>query len=219
MFFSDVINQQTSSSDTVSISIKPERGIYCSKQHCGVIDDSLVDSAASSENITFLITIKNNSAQPITIVHPFWTTAGNMNRGARYALDKRRGNLHDKSELVLDIVKPDGESIAIREYPAIRSFELNNYENDHYKSETVLNLGANDEVVFRLGCFFQTSMARWENKARVWEIFSKKGAYKVKVIFRNIHSTARVYYPFGAYEISNVWTGELISNEAVVEVR
>jgi hypothetical protein len=212
--FSGDINQQISSSDTVTISIKPVMRTYRSE-----IDDHLADHSNSSQNITFLITIKNNSAKPITIVHPYWSTVGNMVKGKPYTLENRREDSYGKSEIVLEITKPNGESIAIREFYLVNSFELNKYENGRYREEAVLQIGANEEVVFRKGWFFHSSMARWESEARAWEIFSKKGIYKVKIFFRNIYSTARINnYPSGTYEISNVWTGRVVSNEAVVDV-
>jgi len=51
------------------------------------------------------------------------------------------------------------------------------------------------------------------------KVFDSKGKYKVKILFRNLYSKARLYDGnTGKVKIFDVWTGEMESGEVYVEV-
>jgi len=157
--------------------------------------------------VAFSARIKNERLETITIAHPSTCSPPAIEAGdARHFADN-----HGKSELLLEITKPNGSKVALRD-GWMYGFDPNNVY--------MLTIPPDGTESFSLGWFFHNARGRWENDREAATVFLEKGTYKVRIIFRNACPKASVYNAdTNALESVNVWMGEMHSEEVVIEIR
>jgi hypothetical protein len=157
--------------------------------------------------VAFLATIRNERPETITIAHPSTCSPAEIKvGGTRYFKDN-----HGKSELLLEITKPNGRKVTLRD-GWMYGFDPNNVY--------LLTIPPGGTGNFSLGWFFQNARGRWENDGEAATVFLQKGTYKVRIIFRNVFPKASVYNTAANKpESVNVWMGEMQSEEVIIEIR
>lgn len=176
----------------ISITLIPNAGTYdLAKVPLGVVN--------------FTATIRNGSLKTITIAHPSICFPAEFNLGnARHFKDN-----HGKSEILLEITRPNGIKVTLRD-GWIHFFDPN--------SASLITIPPGGKGSFLVGWFFQNARGRWENDDEAWTVFLDKGTYQVRILFRNIFPKA-YNHAANEPEFVNVWTGEMQSEKAVVEIR
>ena len=117
---------------------------------------------------------------------------------------------HGKSEILLTIEKPDGRIVVLRDGPHF--FDPDNISH--------FNIGPGESKLFHVGWFFQNARGRWEDDVKAQSVFMEEGRYRVRLLYRNSFPSAFVYDTSTSKTmILDVWTGEIQSNEVIVEIR
>lgn len=171
-------------------------------------DSAVLDVAEVSRGaVAFIATITNGGSETVTVAHPLICLPEGFTEGDV----KRPEDSHGKSEILLTVVRPDGDRVTLRD-GWFGFFDPGNV--DH------LVIPPGESSAFRLGWFFPNARGRWEDDATAWTIFSEPGTYTARVIIRNEHPTAHVRdQTTHRVAVIDVWTGELQSNEASLEIR
>ncbi len=209
----DTLSGKRISQPSISISISPEKSNYRNKQYFKTIDDPTIDRSNSADNIRFLVTFKNNTSKPLTIAHPFWVRANILKEeGSKFTTA-----LYGKSELLLVITKPDNEKVTLREAAFSHQFEfVTSSQHDAYSH---LTIPPNHEETIVEGWFHENARGKWDDDIKAWNVFSNKGVYKVKVVLNNMHSKASINkVGGGTHDILDIWTGQIQSNETIVNI-
>ncbi len=178
----------------LSISLKPNQPTIPSEK---------VPQGAAS----FTATIKNNGTTPALVAHPSVCMPHNLQAGQFWHLD----DSHGKSEILLEITKPDGEPLVLRD--GHHFFDLEGL--DH------LIIPPGKTSSFHVGWFFLNARGRWEDDQKAATAFEAKGVYKVRILFRNSFPKAIVYEQPDPPKVKTVdaWTGEICSEPTTVEIQ
>lgn len=172
----------------------------------------------SNMEVHFYAIIENNGSEPITIAHPLTCFPVDFRQGNRIS----RKDKHGKSEIVLKVTKPNGVVVFLREGMGafFENFE-NEYEYEYANNINHLSIPADNSEKFYVGWFFENARGRWENDDKAWKVFSDKGKYKVMIIFRNSFPRAIINMnnKIHANSFIDVWTGEMQSDEATVNIK
>ena len=186
-------HSSSKTNQSVSITLTPEKSEY---------DISDVPSGS----VKFYASIKNHGDSPITIAHP------TICLPVDYPIDKSYHfkDHHGKSEILLRVIKPDGNTLVLRDGPFyFDPQQIGRFTIQPHQSEQ-----------FTVGWFFQNARGRWENDRVAADLFLNKGQYKIKLLYRNFFSKAAVYdRKKDKTSFVKVWTGEIISNEVSVEIK
>jgi hypothetical protein len=171
-------------------------------------DSAILEQAEADRGaVSFIATVRNHGSDPVTIAHPMICSPEGFAEGDA----KRREDSHGKSEILLTIVRPDGQRVELRD-GWFGFFDPGNV--DH------LAIPPGGSAVFHLGWFFQNARGRWEDDQLAWSIFTTPGIYTARVIFRNSYPRAYVRdQATTGITVVDAWTGELESNEATVEIK
>jgi len=156
--------------------------------------------------VVFLALIENRGDSPLTVAHPFICVPADYQAGSLMRFE----DYHGKSEILLSIEKDDGRTFILRDGP--------HFFDPGGRSHFTLQPGASQE--FDVGWFFQNARGRWEDDALAETVFTEKGRYRVRLLFRNIFPRAIVRDPAtGKSDMIEAWTGEMQSNEVTIEVK
>jgi hypothetical protein len=156
--------------------------------------------------VGFTARIRNEGPVTLTIAHPAMCFPADYEPGDT----RRREDSHGHSEILLTIVRPDGERVVLRD-GFFGLFEPGN--TDH------LVIGPGEVASFHLGWFFPNARGKWENDERAWTLFADEGEYRASVLFRNEFPKAWIRREStGRGGFVPVWTGELKSDEVRVTV-
>jgi len=162
---------------------------------------------ASRGGVRFNATITNTGTAAITVAHPSICFPADYEQGST----KTREDAHGRSEIILTIIRPDGERVILRD-GWMGFFDPGNL--DHF----VIPPG--EEETFHLGWFFPNARGRWENDTAAWTVFDEPGTYRVRLLFRNLFPKAIIRdHTTGKPRWIEAWTGELESNEATLEIK
>jgi hypothetical protein len=157
--------------------------------------------------VSFTASIKNEGATTITIAHPSICFPADYKQGQT----RRFTGSHGKSEILLQIRKPDSTDIILRD------------GYFHYfdpRNEPLITIPANGTGTFDVGWFFQNARGRWEQDDEAAKVFLLKGKYKIRILLRNIFPKAVLYDEITRKnEFTDVWTGEIESKEITIEVK
>jgi hypothetical protein len=157
--------------------------------------------------IGFTALIKNEGTTTITIAHPSICFPVDYKQGEI----KRFNDSHGKSEILLKITKPDGADIILRD-GYFHYFDPDNV--------SLITIPPNGTGTFDVGWFFQNARGRWEHDDEAAKVFLLKGKYKIRILFRNVFPKAALYYnDTRESKFTDVWTGEMESEEITVEVK
>lgn len=157
--------------------------------------------------VSFTASIKNAGTRTVTIAHPSLCVPADYQQGEI----RRFRDSHGKSEILLRITKPGGSQVVLRD-GYIFQFDPGNVP--------LITIAPNGTGTFELGWFFPNARGRWERDAEAAKVFLSKGAYKVKILFRNTLPKAVIYNPeTQESKFVEVWTGEMESAEVTIEVR
>lgn len=160
--------------------------------------------------VGFTATIRNAGSTPIVVGHPSVCFPAGYRRGQSIDARERRGN----SEILLEIERPDGEIVVLRESPMSR-FEPGRF--DHVRFDHV-RLPPGGSGSFRLGWFFENARGKWEDDREAWRVFTDPGVYRVEAILRNRWPKALIRDASGESVFVDVWTGEIRSPEVVLQI-
>jgi hypothetical protein len=156
--------------------------------------------------VRFTATIRNEGPEAITVAHPSVCLPPDYAPGATW----NPRDFHGKSEILLQIHRPDGSEIVLRD--GYRSyFDPGNIP--------VLTIPSGGTGTFDVGWFFQNARGRWERDDEAARVFLLKGTYKVRMLIRNHFPTAGVYdIRTREMKFLKIWTGEMKSREITVEI-
>jgi hypothetical protein len=157
--------------------------------------------------VGFTALVKNERPTAITIAHPSICFPTDYKQGeARHIEDS-----HGKSEILLKITKPNGVDVILRD-GYLGYFDPGNVP--------LIEIPANESGIFDLGWFFQNARGKWEHNDEAAKVFLMRGTYKIRILFRNAFTKA-VLYDKDTKEVKfiDVWTGEMESPEATIEVK
>jgi hypothetical protein len=156
--------------------------------------------------VRFSATINNDSRATIIIAHPSICFPVDVKAGEGLHIKDR----HGKSELLLEITKPNATKVILRD--GSHGFDPN--------LVYLFTIPPGGKESFSLGWFFQNARGRWENDTEAWMVFLEKGTYKIRIIFRNVFPKAAVYNTAANKpESVSVWTGKMLSSEIAVEIK
>lgn len=149
--------------------------------------------------VRFVAKITNSSDKTLVVGHPsFCFPSRALSAGIR--LDDRDG----KSEILLQIRKPNGEQVNLR-------------DESQFEPEFVSHLviPPKDSKQFSLGWFFQNARGKWDDDRVAWTVFAAKGSYVVQLTLRN--TFPYLISPTQSEPLA-VWTGELRSKPIKIQV-
>lgn len=157
--------------------------------------------------VNFTASIKNEGTTTITIAHPSICFPADYKQGETRHFNES----HGKSEILLKITKPDGTYLLLRD-GYFHYFDPGNVP--------LITIPPNGTGTFDVGWFFQNARGRWEQDDEAAMVFLLKGTYKVRILLRNVFPMAALY-DVNSKEIkfTDVWTGEMESEEIVIEVK
>lgn len=155
--------------------------------------------------VGFTATIRNAGSTPIVVGHPSVCFPAGYRKGQSIDARERRGN----SEILLEIERPDGEIVVLRESPMSR------FEPEHFDH---VRLPPGGSGSFRLGWFFENARGKWEDDREAWRVFSDPGVYRVEATLRNRWPKALIRDASGESVFVDVWTGEIRSPEVVLQI-
>jgi len=156
--------------------------------------------------VSFTASIKNGGAKTITLAHPSVCFPADYKLG-----DIRRfEDSHGKSEILVEITRPDGSKLVMRD-GSMYAFDPENVP--------ILTIPPGETREFEVGWFFQNARGRWEQDGEAAKAFLIKGEYRVRILFRNSFPKAALYDEnAGGTQWIDVWTGEMESPEITIEV-
>jgi hypothetical protein len=77
-----------------------------------------------------------------------------------------------------------------------------------------------ETATFDLGWFFQNARGRWERDDEAASVFTLRGKYKIRVLFRNFFPKAAFYDDADRESrFVAVWMGEIESGQITVEIK
>ncbi len=156
--------------------------------------------------VEFRASIENRTDTPVTVAHPMICLPPDRREGESWHFSES----HGKSEIVLTVQRPDGNTVVLRDGPHF-------FEPGNVPLFTVQPGEARD---FSIGWFFLHSRMIWEDNRLAESLFLEKGSYRASLLFRNFFPQAAAYDPaMKRTDVIDVWTGELHSNEVTLEVR
>ena len=161
---------------------------------------SLAD--ASQGAVLFVAEVWNPRDQPVVLAHPAITFPGEC------ALLHNIKERHGKSEILLTVRKPGGETVILRDGPHFFDPGNNAY----------LVVPAKGSQKFDIGWFFQNQRGRWERDDIAATLFTAKGSYTVTLLLRN-KFTCAILGPGRRQLDRPIWTGEMRSNRATIAIR
>lgn len=158
-------------------------------------------------NVGFTASIRNGGTETINIAHPSIC----LPRHFRHGQTRRSDDSHGKSEILLEISKPDGSNIILRD-GYFHCFDPGDVP--------VLAIPPKGTGIFHVGWFFLNARGRWQRDDEAARAFLSRGKYRVRILFRNAFPVA-VFYDVKRREnrTVGVWTGEMESPEVTVEVK
>jgi hypothetical protein len=156
--------------------------------------------------VRFTATIRNEGSEMITVAHP----AACLPPGYTHGMAWNLSDFHGKSEILLQIRRPEGSEIILRD--GNRSyFDPGNVP--------ILTIPSGGTGTFEVGWFFQNARGRWERDDEAARVFLQKGTYKVWMLIRNQFPTAGLYdIQTREMKFLKIWTGEMVSREITVEI-
>lgn len=156
--------------------------------------------------VRFTATIRNEGPETITVAHPAACLPPDYTPGETWYLE----DSHGKSEILLQILRPDGSEIVLRD--GYRSyFDPGNMP--------VLRIPSGRTGTFDVGWFFQNARGRWERDDEAARVFLLKGTYKVRMLIHNQFPTAGLYdMQTKEMKFLKIWTGEMESQEITIEI-
>lgn len=180
-------------SGDISLSLYPEKSAYSSQ-----------DKPHSS--VKFHAVIKNLGNTPITVAHPSICMPSDYQIDEIFHIKDR----HGKSEILLRVEKPDGKIVILRDGPHFFDPKL---------TDRFLILPG-ETAQFSLGWFFPNARGRWEDDLEAYSLFSMKGTYRIRLLYRNFYPKAVIHdRKTKKTGFIPVWTGEILSNEAVLTIK
>jgi hypothetical protein len=157
--------------------------------------------------VGFTASIKNEGTTTIRIAHPSICFPSEYKQGE----ERRFGDSHGKSEILLKITKPNGTNVFLRD-GHFYCFDPGNVP--------ILTIPPNGTGTFHVGWFFQNARGRWERDDEAAKVFLLKGKYKISILFRNVFPQAALYEEDAKrIKFVDVWTGEMKSQEISIEVK
>lgn len=157
--------------------------------------------------VGFTASIKNEGTTTITIAHPSICFPAGYNEGEI----RRFNDSHGKSEILLNIRKPDGAEVILRD-GYLHYFDPGNVP--------LITIPPNGTGTFDVGWFFQNARGRWEQDDEAAKVFLLKGKYKIRILLRNVFPKAALYdESTKGRKFTDVWTGEVESAEITIEVK
>ncbi len=157
--------------------------------------------------VRFTASIRNEGTTPMTIAHPSICFPADYKSGEI----RRFNDSHRKSEILLEITKPNGTSVILRDG------QLHGFDP---KNVYLLKIPSGEIRTFDVGWFFQNARGRWERDDEAAKAFLLKGKYKIKILFRNFFPKAALYDEHTKESrFVDVWTGEIESAQVTVEIK
>ena len=157
--------------------------------------------------VRFTASIRNEAAKTITIAHPSICFPADYKPGEV----RRFNDSHGKSEILLKIAKPDGTNVILRD-GNLYGFDPGNVH--------LLTIPTGKIRTFDVGWFFQNARGRWERDDEAAKVFLMKGKYKIRILFRNLFPKAALYDEnIKESRFVDVWTGEMESDQIIVEIK
>lgn len=156
--------------------------------------------------VQFAVSVENRGGSEITFAHPVICFPENHRIGD--SLNIRE--YHGKSEILLTVEKPDGSVVTLRDGPHF--FDPDN------ASYFIIDPGESD--LFYIGWFFQNARGGWEDNIKAENVFTGRGLYRLKLLYRNFFPKALIHdAQTSKSRFTDVWTGEIQSNEVVVTIQ
>ena len=151
-------------------------------------------------------TITNTGNQRITIAHPSICIPSDHD----LAYGHRAMDPQGKAEILAKIAKPDGTIEVLRDGPFL-------FDPGHVP---YIEVEPKSSEQFVIGWFFPNERGRWEDSPAADRVFLRKGVYLVQLLLRNSFPNAAVYnFDEDSTRVIEVWTGEVMSNIAMIEVK
>jgi hypothetical protein len=171
------------------------------------VSDTYDIDEAKRGAVRFRASVRNSGPNTINIAHPSVCYPGYHKIGET----KHIADHYGKSEILFKVIKPDGTSVVLR-YRLPGGFDPGNFR--------MLTIPSNDTGTFDLGWFFWSAEARWEEIDEAATLFTKRGRYRITLLFRN-HFPVALLYDMKTREIESVdvWTGEMESEQITVEIK
>jgi hypothetical protein len=154
----------------------------------------------------FAVAVENMDEGPITFAHPTICFPGDHRIGNSLDLRTRYGN----SEILLTVRRPDGSEIVLRDGPHF--FDPDNVSH--------FIIGPGESGLFYIGWFFQNARGGWEDDISAKDVFTGRGEYRLKLLYRNFFPKALIHdSSTDQSRYTGVWTGEIHSNEITVTIK
>lgn len=177
----------------LDITLGPESSIYS-------IDDVFRGA------VQFAVSVENKGESEITFAHPTICFPADYEIGD--SLDFR--GKHGKSEILMTVEKPDGSTVILRDGPHF--FDPNN--------ASYFKMNPDESDLFYIGWFFQNARGGWEDDLKAENVFTEKGQYRLRLLYRNFFPKALIHDASNdTSRFSDVWTGEIESNEVLVTIQ
>ena len=156
--------------------------------------------------VRFHASIRNSGEHEVIVAHPSICLPSDHDLKKTWKFVE----LHGKSEILLRITRPDNRTVVLRD----GHFFFDPGGLSHFA------IAPGGTARFDLGWFFQNARGRWENWQVADTVFLDRGRYTVQLLFRNVLPKAAIAdQASGRMTVTDVWTGEVLSNQAEVEVR
>lgn len=155
----------------------------------------------------FTADIRNTGSTILLLGHPLACFPEHYKIGDPFSPQKRYG----KSELLLEIKKPSGKHMTIRQ-GGKRYFEPGNFE--------YLYLLPNSSKTVYIGWFGGSRSDRWENHPSAASVFNESGEYTITLFYKNtLPKIAIRTNPMKKPELTDGWKGELRSNPLLIKIK
>lgn len=157
-------------------------------------------------DIQFAVSVENRAESEISFAHPTICFPEDYRIGDSLDLAEH----HGKSEILLTVEKPDGNTVTLRDGP--------HFFDPDKKGYFIIRPGESD--LFYLGWFFQNARGGWEDNIKAENVFTGRGEYRLTLLYRNFFPKALVHDTAAdKSRFIDVWTGEARSNEVVVTIQ
>jgi hypothetical protein len=184
----------------------PETTLHPPKITLGPESSEYTRDEVFKSTVQFAVAVENKNTGPITFAHPAICFPEKHQIGESLDLRVR----HGKSEILLTVRRPDGSEIVLRDAP--------HFFGPDNVSHFFIDPG--ESGLFFIGWFFQNAQGGWENDISPRDVFTGRGEYRLKLLYRNIFPKALIHdTATGRSRYTDVWTGEIRSNEVTVTIQ
>jgi len=156
--------------------------------------------------VRFSAFVENRGDRAVIFAHPAICFPAEYRIGETLNLKDR----HGRSEILLTIEKPDGQTIILRDGP--HYFDPDNVSH--------FNIDPGKSKPFHIGWFFLNARGRWEDDLKAARVFMERGHYRIRLLYRNFFPKALVYdATTGKIRVLKAWTGEIVSNKVILRIK